>query len=145
MLPISISYNMSMNYYLVKADPEHDYSVDDLERDGEAVWDGVHNFAAIGFIKVMRPGDRVYIYHSGKEKAIVGEAEVADKPFENTADTRFSWAVKLKFLRRIKNTVTLAEIKNEPSLREFALVRQSRLSVMPVPDDAQTWLKERVG
>jgi predicted RNA-binding protein with PUA-like domain len=131
---------MVMNYFLVKADPEHDYSINDLERDKVAVWDGVHNFAAIGFIKVMRPGDKVYIYHSGKEKSIVGEAQVIEKPFHNTADQRFSWAVKLRFIRRLKRPVTLMEIKNVPSLRDFALVRQSRLSVMPVPEEAQAWL-----
>ena len=70
-----------MNYFLVKADPEEDYSIDDLKRDGETDWTGVHSFAAIGHVKAMRPGDKVYFYHSQKEKAIVGLAEVSSEPY----------------------------------------------------------------
>ncbi len=79
-----------MNYWLVKADPDHDYSIDDLSRDGETIWDGVHNNAAILHIQKMKPGDLVYIYHSQKEKSIVGLAEVISEPFENTDDPRRS-------------------------------------------------------
>ena len=133
-----------MNHFLVKADPE-DYSIQDLQREGETLWDGVHNYQAINVIKTMRPGDHVYIYHSMSQKAVVGEAEVVGKPFQNTADPRFSWAVTLKFKRIFDNPISLADIKGAPELREFILVRHSRLSVMPVPEDVHEWLASRVG
>lgn len=132
-----------MNYFLVKADPDHDYSIDDLKRDGSTIWDGVHNFAAIGFIKQMKPRDQVFIYHSGKQKAVVGLAEVADTPFENKADPRPSWAVELKYLKHFDKPLTLQEIKAQPSLKDFKLVRESRLSVMPLTNEALSFFKER--
>lgn len=134
-----------MKYYLVKADPETDYGIDDLERDGSVDWDGVHNFQAINFIKSMKPGDRVLVYHSQKEKAIVGEAEVAGQPFLNTKDPRTSWAVKLKFVRKFDTPVTLAQIKDEPKLKDFLLIRNGRLSVMEVPEAVLAWLKPLLG
>lgn len=132
-----------MNYFLVKADPDHDYSIDDLKRDGSTIWDGVHNFAAVGFIKQMKPRDQVFIYHSGKQKAVVGLAEVAEAPFENRADPRPSWAVELRFLKHFDKPLTLQEIKAQPSLKDFKLVRESRLSVMPLTNEALSFFKER--
>ena len=126
-----------MNYWLVKADPETDYSIADLERDGQTLWDGVHSNPAILNIQKMRPGDMVYVYHSQKQKAIVGMAQVIGVPFENKADPRRSWAVNLKFVRRFTKTISLAEIKADAAMQQFGLVRQSRLSVMPVPIEIQ--------
>jgi len=123
----------AMQYFLAKTDPDT-YSIDDLAREGVTAWDGVHNYAAIAFIKRMRPGDQVFIYESLSTKAIVGLAEVAGEPYENKDDTRFSWAVHMKFIKKYKHHVTLAEIKQEEALKDFALVRQSRLSTMIVPD-----------
>ncbi len=134
-----------MNYWLVKADPDSDYSIEDLERDGETIWDGVHSNPAILNIQKMKLGDLVYIYHSQKQKAIVGLAEVAEEPFENKADPRRSWAVKLKFVRTFTKTITLAAIKSDPEMQQFGLVRQSRLSVMPVPGEIQHKLTTLVG
>lgn len=133
-----------MNYWLVKADPDNDYSIDDLARDGETIWDGVHNNAAILYIQKMKQGDKVYIYHSQKEKSIVGLAEISGEPFENTADPRRSWAVKLKFLKKFSTPLTLAQIKLSPDCSDFALVRIGRLSVMPVSTKVQNWLETKL-
>lgn len=130
-----------MNYWLVKADPDSDYSIDDLSRDKETTWDGVHNNAAILHIQKMVIGDKVYFYHSQKEKSIVGLAEVSGKPFENTDDSRRSWAMKIKFVKKYKKPLTLAAIKQAPECKDFALVRIGRLSVMPVDSQTQKWLE----
>ncbi len=129
-----------MKYFLAKTDPDT-YSIDDFEKEGETLWDGVHNNAAMLFIQQMKPGDQVYIYESMSAKAIVGLAEVTGEPFLNTADPRRSWAVRMKFLKKYPTPLTLATIKATPSLAQFALVRQSRLSVMPVPDTEQSELE----
>jgi len=123
-----------MNWFLAKTDPDT-YSIDDFEKEGETVWDGVHNNAAILFIKQMRPGDQVFIYESMSSKAIVGLAEVTSEPYENKADPRRSWAVKMKFVKKYQKPLTLSEIKADPAYKDFKLVRESRLSVMPVPEN----------
>jgi predicted RNA-binding protein with PUA-like domain len=123
-----------MHYFLAKTDPDT-YSIDDFAKEGETLWDGVHNNAAILFIQQMHPGDMVYIYESMSTKAIVGLAEVTSEPFLNTADPRRSWAVTMKLIKKYNSPLSLATIKATPSLANFALVRQSRLSVMPVPAD----------
>ena len=123
-----------MNYFLAKTDPDT-YSLADFENEGETLWDGVHNNAAMLFIQKMKPGDHVYIYESMTTKAIVGLAEVTGSPFLNTADPRRSWAVKMKFVQKYPTPLTLVQIKATPSLENFALVRQGRLSVMPVSAD----------
>jgi len=125
-----------MNYFLAKTDPDT-YSLDDFEKEGETLWDGVHNNAAMLFIQKMKPGDKVYIYESMTTKSIAGLAEVSGEPFLNTADPRKSWAVKMKFIKKYPKPVTLAEIKTLPSLANFRLVRESRLSVMPVQPEEQ--------
>lgn len=122
-----------MSYFLAKTDPDT-YSLDDFQKEGTTLWDGVHNNAAILFIRAMSPGDKVFIYESLSTKAIVGLAEVTSDPFENKADPRKSWAVEMKFLKRYEKHLTLARIKADPDFSEFKLVRESRLSVMPVPD-----------
>jgi predicted RNA-binding protein with PUA-like domain len=94
-----------MNYWLVKADPDTDYSIDDLARDGSTEWTGVHNFQAIINIKLMKPGDLVYVYHSQKEKSIVGLAKVSSEPYENLKDPRKSWAVQLSFVKKYSSSV----------------------------------------
>lgn len=127
-----------MTYYLAKTEPGT-YSIDDLETDGTTLWDGVHNHQAIAYIKQMQPGDHVFIYHSVKEKKVVGEAEVMGKPFENKNDPRFSWAVELKFIKKF-NGPTLSDCKANPVCNGFKLVTHSRLSTMSVPDDVASWI-----
>lgn len=133
-----------MQYWLVKADPDSDYSIDDLARDGETVWDGVHNNAAILHIQKMKQDDVVYIYHSQKQKSIVGLAIVSGEPFENTADPRRSWAVKIRFDKKFKEPLPLSIIKEAPECSNFALVRIGRLSVMPVEKSVQKWIDAHV-
>ncbi len=131
-----------MAYFLAKTDPGT-YSIEDFERDVVTEWDGVHNYEAINYIKTMRPGDVVYIYLSQTAKAILGLAEVVGEPYENKSDPRFSWAVRLKFIKRTK-PVTLSEVKADPSLKKFKLVTHSRLSVMAVDDKVAAWINPRL-
>lgn len=127
-----------MNYFLAKTEPST-YSIDDFEKEGTTLWDGVHNHQAITVIKTMHIGDRVFIYHSMSDKKIVGEAEVIGEPFLNSSDERFSWAVEMRFLRRI-NGPSLQDFKAEPMFANFQLVRQSRLSTMVVPQEVAEWI-----
>lgn len=122
-----------MHYFLAKTDPDT-YSIDDFETEGDTLWDGVHNNAALLFIRQMRTGDKVFIYESMSTKAIVGLAEVTCEPYENKADPRRSWVVTMKFIQKYPTPLTLASIKADPDFSDFALVRQTRLSTMPVPD-----------
>lgn len=120
-----------MNYFLVKTEPS-EYSIDDLERDGQTVWDGVHNYEAINNIKRMRPDDVLFIYHSVKEKRIVGQARVVTEPFENKEDPRFSWAVRIEFVKKYQGPC-LADFKGLKNTYGFKLVTHSRLSVVEMP------------
>jgi len=129
-----------LKYFLAKSDPDT-YGIDDLERDGKTIWDGVHNVQAINFIKTMVPGDQVFIYHSMTDKAIVGVAKVSAKPFENKQDPRYSWAVELKFLHRT-NPVKLTDIKQVDEFKDFLLIRNPRLSTMAVPDNIAAWIEK---
>jgi len=127
-----------MKYFLAKTEPST-YSIEQFEKDKVTEWDGVHSYAAIGFIKQMQIGDRVFIYHSLKGLSIVGEAEVIGEPYLNTEDPRFSWAVKLRFIRKFDGP-RLLDFKAQPNFASFDLVRQSRLSTMKVPDDVAQWI-----
>lgn len=122
-----------MNYWLVKTEPET-YGWEDLLAKGEEVWDGVRNFQARNNLNNMSVGDAVYIYHSGKKREIVGIAQVVSGPFEDPTDKEGKgWlSVTLKADRKLPRPVSLEEIKDHDGLQEMALVRQSRLSVMPL-------------
>lgn len=126
---------MSTAHWLVKSEPET-YSYADLERDGRTVWDGVRNNAAALHLKGMRQGDEVLVYHSGAAKAVVGVAKVVREAFPDPGDEagRFV-AVELAAVRPLKQPVTLAQLKAEPTLANLAILRQSRLSVAPVSDE----------
>ena len=132
-----------MAYFLAKTDPDT-YSITDFEREGETLWDGVHNNAAMLFIQKMQPGDEVYIYESLSTKAIVGLAQVTGQPFLNPEDPRRSWAVTMKFIKRYSNPLTLTDFKADTSMKDFGLVRQSRLSVMPVNDTENKWIESHL-
>jgi predicted RNA-binding protein with PUA-like domain len=119
-----------MNYWMVKTEPGS-YSWEDFVKKGEDVWDGVRNYQARNFLKEMRQGEPVLFYHSGKDKAVVGVAEVSAEAFPDTKDE--AWvAVSLKTKQALKNPVTLETIKSEAGLTEMLMLRQSRLSVMSV-------------
>lgn len=119
-----------MNYWLVKSEP-NSYSWNDLSAKSEDIWDGVRNYQARNFMKEMKLGDQVFFYHSGKEKAIVGLAEVSEEAFQDPKDADFV-AVKIKSKQPLKNPVSLSEIKSTDLLSEVLLIKQSRLSVMPI-------------
>ena len=124
-----------MARWLFKEEPSH-YSFADLERDGSAVWDGVANALALQHLRKVQPGDRVFFYHTGKEKAVVGEMKIVGKPKEDpNSDDPNSVVVVVKFVRRWANPVTLAANKGDPALAKWDLVRMSRLSVVPVTEE----------
>jgi len=119
------------NHWIVKTEPST-YSFDQLERDGTTVWDGVRNNLALKHLREMKRGDRVLVYHSGEEKAVVGLAEVAAEayPDPKQKDPKLV-VVDLKAAGRLPRPVPLAEIKQEPAFADLALVRIGRLSVAP--------------
>lgn len=119
-----------MNYWLLKTEPDS-YSWNDLIKDKKTVWDGVRNFQARSNMKKMKKGDVVFIYHTGDEKAIVGEAHVTKAPFPDPKDTEWV-VVELAAVKPLKKPVTLAQIKADKRLTDMVLVRASRLSVQPV-------------
>lgn len=125
-----------MAYWLMKTEPGT-WSWDDQVRDGVAEWDGVRNYQASNNMKAMRIGDRAFFYHSVNEKRIVGIVEVAREYYPDPTDAsgRFGM-VDVKALMPMKKPVSLADIKGEPKLQDLSLIRQSRLSVMPIDDDA---------
>jgi predicted RNA-binding protein with PUA-like domain len=124
-----------MAYWLFKEEPDH-YSLDDLFRDKRTVWDGVENNLALKHLRSVQKGDRVLYYHTGKEKAVVGEMEVVKGPYPDPArDDERLVVVDVKPIRRFTRAVPLAEIKANPQFADFALVRISRLSVMPVTEE----------
>jgi predicted RNA-binding protein with PUA-like domain len=126
------SKNSAANYWLVKQEPE-DYSWDDLVRDGKTQWTGVRNFQARNNLKNMSTGDKVFFYHSGKDKSVVGIAEVAKAAYPDPTTDDAAWvAVDIKPVKRLPQPVSLADVKANKKLADFLLVRQSRLSVMPV-------------
>src|SRR3954462_11864079 len=129
---MTTSKKKNMNSWLVKQEPE-DYSWDDLVRDRKTQWTGVRNFPARNNLRQMSVGDAVLFYHSGKEKSVVGIAEVAKAAYPDPTADDPSWvAVDIKPEKRLPRHVTLADIKANKKLNDFLLVRQSRLSVMPV-------------
>jgi predicted RNA-binding protein with PUA-like domain len=129
-----------MNYFLAKTEPST-YSIDDLERDRGTTWDGVTNAQAVRTIREMRPGDRVFIYHSGGVSSIVGFANVKSQPRDDAKNAK-SAVVDLEFAGRLE-PVTLAEIKSSKKFDDWALVRQGRLSTMAVPEKFVAWMRER--
>lgn len=130
-----------MAYFLAKTDP-HTYSIDDLQREGTTVWDGVRNPAAVNAIKTMRPGDTVIIYHSQSEAAVAGLAKVVSPPRPATNDPR-SWVADFKYVTHAKRRVTLREIKESHKFDNWALVRQGRLSTMAAPIEFWEWLQKK--
>ena len=130
-----------MSWFLAKTDPET-YSLDDLEREKRTVWDGVTNPQAVRAIREMKPGDRVLIYHSGGESAILGVARVVSASRDDPRNAR-SAVVDLEFERRLDAPVTLADVRKSGRFADWALVRQGRLSTMRVPDEFIAWLAER--
>lgn len=124
-----------MALWLCKQEPDT-YSFDDLVRDGRTTWDGVANPLARKNLLAMQVGDRVLYYHTGKEKAIVGEMEVCGGPKRDPkSDDEKAVVVEVKPVRKFDTIVTLAQIKKDKLLAKWDLVRLPRLSVLPVTDE----------
>ncbi|MBS9524905.1 EVE domain-containing protein [Litoribacter ruber] len=122
-----------MKHWLVKTEPET-YGWADLVSKKEDIWDGVRNYQARNFLKDMAEGDLVMVYHSGKHREVVGLAKVSEESFPDPADEEGKgWvAVRLAAENELKRPVTLQEIKGQEELSEMLLLKQSRLSVMPL-------------
>ena len=121
-----------MAFWLMKSEPGA-WSWDDQLKVGAAEWDGVRNYQASNNLKAMKLGDRAFFYHSVNEKQVVGIVEVVKEYYPDPTDARGRFGmVDVKAVRPFAEPVTLAQIKAEPGLAEVALVRQSRLSVLPL-------------
>jgi predicted RNA-binding protein with PUA-like domain len=123
-----------MAHWLIKSDPET-YGWPQMMRDGRTDWSGVRNHQASNNLKAMKKGDRALFYHSGGETAVVGIVEVVKEYYPDPSDEagRFGM-VDVKASGALKAPVTLAQIKAEPRLKDLALLRQGRLSVVPIDD-----------
>ncbi len=123
---------MTTQYWLVKSEPSA-YAWDDFVRDKRTAWTGVRNYAARIHLNAMRRGDEVFFYHSNEGKCIVGTARVTKAAFPDTTAEEAGWvAVELAPVAELARPVTLGEIKADAVLKNIGLVRQSRLSVMPL-------------
>jgi predicted RNA-binding protein with PUA-like domain len=131
---------MDVKYFLAKTEP-NTYSIDQLREDLKTTWDGVRNPQAVRAISDMRPGDRVFIYHSGGASSVVGLAKVLSPPRPDPNDPK-SMTVDLGYLTHLE-PVSLAEIKQSKLFDDWALVRQGRLSTMAAPDRFVDWIKDK--
>ncbi len=121
-----------MNYWLVKSEPGA-YSWQQFEKDKRTLWDGVRNYQARNNLKAMKEGDLVLFYHSVSEKQVVGIAKVVTEHYPDPTTDDDRWVVvDLVPVQAFKKPVTLAEVKSDPRLENVALVKQARLSVMPL-------------
>jgi predicted RNA-binding protein with PUA-like domain len=126
-----------MSYWLLKSEPSS-YSWDRLVKDGRTHWDGVRNYQAANNLKAMKRADRAFFYHSGENPAIVGVVEIVNEAYPDPSDKEGRFVmVDVRPLDAVKTPVALAAIKSEPKLAQMALVRQGRLSVVPV--SAEEW------
>ena len=124
-----------MAYWLVKSEP-FKYSYEQLEKDKQTFWDGVRNYAARNHLKAMKKGDEVLFYHSNEGLEIVGIAKVAKEAYQDPTTDVDAWVVvDLKPDTKIKQPLTLEQVKADKRLKDMALVRLGRLSVQPVTDD----------
>jgi predicted RNA-binding protein with PUA-like domain len=124
-------------YYLLKSEPDA-YSFSDLERDGQTVWDGVTNPLAVKHLREMKPGDKLVIYHTGSERQAVGTAVVTNA---DSADPR-NPRVMIRVGRRLTNNRTLNSMKTHRAFSDSPLLKQGRLSVVPLTKEQYDWLTE---
>jgi predicted RNA-binding protein with PUA-like domain len=130
-----------MSYFLAKTDPDT-YSIGDFERDKRTTWDGVTNAQAVRAIREMKPGDRVFLYHSGGESAVLAMANVVSESRTDPNNPK-SAVVDLTFAGKLDPPTTLAEIKQSGKFDDWALVRQSRLSTMAAPEKFVEWMRKK--
>ncbi len=125
-----------VNYWLAKQEPSgpRGYNFSKLEKEKKTVWDGVHNNLALKHIRNMKKGDQVLFYHTGTERQAVGVMTVTTNPYPNPKEKEKRFVViDVKFKKRLKQPVTLEEMKKQKKFKSWELLRISRLSVMPVP------------
>lgn len=134
-----------MAYWLLKTEPE-DYSYFDLERDGSTVWDGVNNALALKYLRMMLLNDLVLIYHTGKERQVMGIAEIVSQPYADPAlnDSK-RVVVDVRAVGRVNQPVTLTQIKQDSKFIDFDLLRLPRLSVVPISELYWQYLIELTG
>ncbi len=126
-----------MNHWLLKTEPET-WSWSDQTKKGTTQWDGVRNHQAANNLRAMKKGDRGFFYHSGEERQVVGIVEVAREAYPDPSDETEKFVmVDVKAVAPLSKPVTLAQVKAEPRLKDLLLVRNSRLSVMPI--DPASW------
>ena len=126
-----------MNYWLLKSEPST-WSWDDQSKVKKEMWDGVRNYQARNNLMKMKKGDLCFFYHSMNEKKIVGIAEVVKEHYPDPTDiTNKFVVVDIKTKKKLKNSVSLKQIKSQKKLSHLALIKQSRLSVMPI--DEESW------
>lgn len=124
-----------MNYWLIKSEPGA-YSWSNMESDGITHWDGVRNYQARNFIKQMKVGDLCLFYHSVNEKRLMGIVKVVKEAYPDPSDETGKFCMMdVKYEKELSNKVSLEQIKQNPKLEDLLLIKQSRLSVMPVSDE----------
>jgi predicted RNA-binding protein with PUA-like domain len=135
---------MAKSYWLVKQEPTK-YPFEQFVEDKRTTWDGVRNYQARNNLQAMKKGDRVLYYHSNVGQEVVGVCEVSKAAFPDPTTDDARWvAVELTAVKPLRKPVTLEHIKNDPQLRDIPLVKQSRLSVMPL--DAKAFARiEKLG
>jgi predicted RNA-binding protein with PUA-like domain len=134
-----------MQYWLFKTEPTA-YSLADLKREKKALWTGVRNAMARIHLRNVRRGDKILLYHTGSEKAIVGVTKAVSGPQPDaTNDDPKSVAVEVEFLKEFAKPVTLSQIKKDRAFSQFGLVRNSRLSVMPVSEKEWRQIEQLTG
>ena len=134
-----------MAYWLVKSEP-FKYSWDDFVKDGQTYWDGVRNYAARNFLRDMKKGDRVLFYHSNEGLEIVGIAQVVKEHYPDPTTDEAAWVVvDLRPEKKLKQPVTLKQIKSDQRLANMAIIRLSRLSVTPVTEEEWQVVMELAG
>jgi predicted RNA-binding protein with PUA-like domain len=131
--------------WLFKEEPAN-YSYDDLARDGRTSWTGVRNPVAQKHLRAVAKGDRIFFYHTGDQKAVVGIARAAAAAYPDPADPSGKlYAVDIVPVRKLKHPITLAAVKADKSFASFPLTRVPRLSVMPVTDEEWKRLEAMAG
>jgi len=123
-----------MSFWLIKSEP-FVFSFSDLQRDGFSMWDGVRNYGARNFLRAMESEDILLFYHSNEGLEIVGIAKVLHTAYPDPTAEKGDWsAIDIVPVKKLNRAVTLKEIKQHPELQDIGLIKQSRLSVMPVSD-----------
>ncbi|MBC7386326.1 MAG: EVE domain-containing protein [Cryobacterium sp.] len=123
---------MASQYWLFKSEPDV-YSFDDLVKDGKTNWDHVRNFQARNFLKQVKKGDQALIYHSNADKAVVGIARCVREGYPDIAEDGKEWVqIDLAPVRKLGLPVELSRLKSTPALKDLLLIRQSRLSCLPI-------------